>query len=250
VFLVISNRHPRRSNSSVASPFQFNRLRSIRVISGVNFYQDATAATANALCCILFLVSLAQVVETESACEALHKELSGLQRRRAELEEELRVKEKGYQLALDESRRSEKRLDDQRQRLEASLDNAGAELSETRLRLSAADGRITALEAQLARVEAGRGEIEGKLTSIVSDLRRYIGFSGGVRSYSISQLRARSPSPVRNRPAVPTKGMLTYLVAVVYCASSIDDALSGHAMQPLHACCSCLLRFRGMLSLN
>jgi DNA repair exonuclease SbcCD ATPase subunit len=162
VFLVISNRHPRRSNSSVASPFQFNRLRSIRVISGVNFYQDATAATANALCCILFLVSLAQVVETESACEALHKELSGLQRRRAELEEELRVKEKGYQLALDESRRSEKRLDDQRQRLEASLDNAGAELSETRLRLSAADGRITALEAQLARVEAGSRRDRGQ----------------------------------------------------------------------------------------
>jgi chromosome segregation ATPase len=148
-------------------------------------------------------------VETESACEALHKELSGLQRRRAELEEELRVKEKGYQLALDESRRSERRLDEQRQRLEASLDNAGAELSETRLRLSAADGRITALEAQLARVEAGRGEIEGKLTSIVSGLRRYIGFSGGVRSRSISQLRARSPSPVRSRPTAPTKGMFT-----------------------------------------
>ena len=110
-------------------------------------------------------------------------------------------------MALDESRRSEKRLDDQRQRLEASLDGAGAELSDTRLRLSAAEGRVIALEAQLARVDNARGDVEGKLMSIVSGLRRSIGFTGGMRGVrSASPLRGRSPSPTRLRPAAPTKG--------------------------------------------
>lgn len=101
-------------------------------------------------------------------------------------------------MALDESRRSEKRLDDHRQRLESSLDGAGAELSDARLRLSAAEGRVVALETQLARVEAARGDVESKLMSIVSGLRRSIGFTG--------PLRARSPSPTRSRPTGPTKG--------------------------------------------
>ena len=155
-----------------------------------------------------------QVVEIETACEALRKELGGLQRRRAELEDEVHLKEKGYQVALDESRRNEKRLEDQRQRLEASLDGAGVDLSDARLRLSAADGRIVALEAQLGRVESARGDVEGKLMSIVSSLRRSLGFGGGLRSgRSISPARARSPSPTRTRPAAPTKGAFPHYVA-------------------------------------
>jgi hypothetical protein len=53
-------------------------------------------------------------VETEASREALRKELSNLQRKMAELIDDATMKEKDYQLALDDSRRTERKLDDQR----------------------------------------------------------------------------------------------------------------------------------------
>ena len=56
---------------------------------------------------------IVQVVETEASREALRKELANMQRKMAEFEDEARLKEKDYQLALEDSRRLEKKLDDQ-----------------------------------------------------------------------------------------------------------------------------------------
>lgn len=49
----------------------------------------------------------------DASREALRKELANLQRKMAEFEDEARLKEKDYQLALEDSRRLEKKLDDQ-----------------------------------------------------------------------------------------------------------------------------------------
>jgi rootletin len=54
-------------------------------------------------------------------------------------------------------------------------------------------------------VEGAKRDAEYKLGSIVSSLRRTIGY--GPRSSSGTRLRSRSPSPnVRRRPISPTKG--------------------------------------------
>ena len=58
----------------------------------------------------------------------------------------------------------------------------------------------------LFRVEGAKRDAEYKLGSIVSSLRRTIGY--GPRSSSQTRLRSRSPSPqiTRRRPISPTKG--------------------------------------------
>jgi len=56
---------------------------------------------------------MCQVVETEAGREALRKELANLTRKMAELEDEMQLKEREYALALDDSRRNEKKLDEQ-----------------------------------------------------------------------------------------------------------------------------------------
>jgi rootletin len=56
--------------------------------------------------------------------------------------------------------------------------------------------------------EGGKRDAEYKLSSIVSSLRRTIGY--GPRSSSRTRLRSRSPSPTaRRRPISPTKGLDT-----------------------------------------
>ena len=68
-------------------------------------------------------------------------------------------------------------------------------------------GRVNALEAQLARIEGAKRDVEFKLSSIHSSLRRTLGFRQEMPRMA-SPLRARSPSPRRGRPSSPTKGMV------------------------------------------
>lgn len=51
----------------------------------------------------------------------------------AELIDEARMKEKDYQLALEDSRRSERKLEDNKRNLEIALDNTNAEAGELRV---------------------------------------------------------------------------------------------------------------------
>lgn len=128
-----------------------------------------------------------------------------MQRKMAELIDESRLKEKDYQMALEDSRRAEKRLDDHRNNLEISLDGVNGEAAELRLKLSGSEGRVNALEAQLARLEGTKRDIEFKLSSIVSSLRRSIGFTQE-NPRARSPIRSRSPSPRRPRSISPSKG--------------------------------------------
>lgn len=74
------------------------------------------------------LISGPQVVETEASREALRKELSNQQRRMADFEDRARAVEKDLKMALEESRSSERRLDDNRRNLEIQLENANEEI--------------------------------------------------------------------------------------------------------------------------
>lgn len=67
-------------------------------------------------------------METEASREALRKELSNQQRRMADFEDRARCVEKDLKMALEESRTSERRLDDTRRNLEIQLDNANEEI--------------------------------------------------------------------------------------------------------------------------
>ena len=96
---------------------------------------------------------LDQVVETESGRESVLKEAQNLQRRYAELEEELRLKEKDFQMALEEARGAERKIVEKLRMTEVTLENCNSELGDMKLKLSAAEGRINGLEAQLAQVE-------------------------------------------------------------------------------------------------
>ena len=154
------------------------------------------------------------MVETEASREALRKELANLQRKMAEFADDSRLKEKDYQMALEDSRRAEKKLDDNKRNLEVQLENTCAEADELKLRLSGSDGRVNALEAQLARVEGAKRDIEFKLSSIVSSLRRCIGFRQEMPR-ARSPTRSRTPSPRRSRPNSPSKGESNLILEIL-----------------------------------
>lgn len=67
------------------------------------------------------------MVETEASREALRKELANQQRRMAEYEDQARSVEKDLKTALEESRCSERRLEDNRRNLEIQHENLAAE---------------------------------------------------------------------------------------------------------------------------
>jgi rootletin len=152
-----------------------------------------------------------KVVETEATRDILKKELANLQRKYGELEDEVRQREKDYRVTLEESKRVERKAQDERRNLELTLESVNNALSETRIQLSGAEGRNGALEAQLARVEGARKDAEFKLSSIVSSLRRTIGLrpsSGSPGCALIKMMQSRNPSrsPSRRNRSPPLKG--------------------------------------------
>jgi hypothetical protein len=108
---------------------------------------------------------------------------------------------------LEESKRIERKAQDERRNVELTLENVNNALSETRIQLSGAEGRISALEAQLARIEGAKKDAEFKLGSIVSSLRRTIGFRPCASIMKLQQQsRNNSGSPPRRNRSPPLKG--------------------------------------------
>lgn len=79
------------------------------------------------------------------------------------------------------------------------MENANQDNSDLKLKLSGSEGRITGLEAQLARMEGSKNDLEFKLASLHSTLRRTLGIKppGEMSGRTPSPSRARSPSPRR-----------------------------------------------------
>ena len=136
---------------------------------------------------------------SESSKEALNIELSNLQLKMANLLDDASVKEKDLQGALDEVKSSNRRVEDQRREHTVTMEACNGAIRDMRMKVSAADGRVKGLETTLSRTEAGKRDVEFKLTSIVSCLRRMIGFRQSTKCDSLHGFR-------RSRSASPHKG--------------------------------------------
>lgn len=116
-----------------------------------------------------------KLVESDGQKEGAKREIQNLTRKFAEMEEDNRVKEKDFSAALDEAHRAEQKANDKVKNLENLLENASQDNSDLKLKLSGSEGRITGLEAQLARMEGSKNDLEFKLASLHSTLRRTLG---------------------------------------------------------------------------
>lgn len=130
-----------------------------------------------------------KLVESDGQKEAAKREIQNQNRKIAEMDEDNRMREKDYGAALDESRRAEQKSLDKVNNLENILDNTNQDNSDLKLKLSGSEGRITGLEAQLARMESSKNDLEFKLASLHSTLRRTLGIKppaemGRYESYS------------------------------------------------------------------
>lgn len=95
---------------------------------------------------------------------------------------------------------NEKKFLDNNRNLEKKLQQAQEEADELTLKIRALEGHVTGLEAELAKVESAKRDIEYRLDSLYSTLRRTLGIG---RS-------GRSPSP--RRPHSPIKGTKSQIV--------------------------------------
>lgn len=93
----------------------------------------------------------------------------------AQLEEQWHAREQDLLVHLEDSRAREKRLEDQKHNLEICLVDATQQIQELKAKLGGAEGRIRALDTQLAQLEIVKREVEQKLSSVVSTLRRIAG---------------------------------------------------------------------------
>lgn len=116
-----------------------------------------------------------KLVETDGQKEAAKREIQNLNRKMAELEEDTRIREKDMSSSLDESRRGEMKNMEKVKNLENVIENCNQDNSDLKLKLSGSEGRITGLESQLARMEGVKNDLEFKLASLHSTLRRTLG---------------------------------------------------------------------------
>lgn len=119
-----------------------------------------------------------RLVDTDNAKETTIREVALLKRRLSELDEELRVKEKEFQMNIDAVRRAEQKAVDKIHNLENMLEHTSQDLGDQKLKFSGAEGRIAGLEAQLTRTEDAKNEAEMKLATLHSTLRRTLGIRG------------------------------------------------------------------------
>lgn len=101
----------------------------------------------------IVFICINQVVEIEVSREVVRKEFVNFQRKMGELIDEFRLKEKDYQMVLEDSCRVERKLEDQRRNLEINMENINVEVVELKLRLSGLEGRVNVFEVQFVRIE-------------------------------------------------------------------------------------------------
>lgn len=122
--------------------------------------------------------------------------MAGLQRRVSELEELQRV-EKDAQHQREVSIQQSQQCQQQKIiRLEGALKEKQMQLSELNVEFSLAHGRVRGLEEQLAKTDAACTDLERKLSSLTSALRRTLGIGRGARSPTLRP-RGRNLSPWR-----------------------------------------------------
>lgn len=123
-------------------------------------------------------------------------QLGALQRKLSETESDFGLREKELLGSLEEARGNEKKLQDNTRNLEIKALASAEDVAQLGLKLSASEGRVHGLEAELARLEGVKREMEFKLSSLHSALRRTLGIGRTGRTPSPA-IRGRSSSPKR-----------------------------------------------------
>lgn len=113
--------------------------------------------------------------ELDRNLDQTRQELGRTRSHSGQLEEQWHAREQDLLVHLEDSRSREKRLEDQKHNLEVCLVDATQQIQELKAKLGGADGRLRSLETQLLQLESSKREIEQKLFSVVSTLRRIAG---------------------------------------------------------------------------
>ncbi|XP_034942532.1 rootletin isoform X2 [Chelonus insularis] len=116
-----------------------------------------------------------QVIDLDNNLEVTRQELGKLRSRTDEEDERWRAREQELLLRLEDSRCKERKLEDQKHNLEVCLADASQQIQELKARLGGAEGRVRALDGQLSQLETAKKEVEQKLSSVGSTLRRIAG---------------------------------------------------------------------------
>lgn len=122
----------------------------------------------------------------------MQRDIAAVQRRLADGENQVHLKDREFKLVVEDRERGVAHAEDQRRQLEAALERSKADIEENRVRLSSSEGKVLELENKLAEVEAENHDMEMKLASVVSTLRRTIGYHPTTPGRS----RNRSSSPL------------------------------------------------------
>ncbi|XP_066156628.1 rootletin isoform X1 [Euwallacea fornicatus] len=134
-----------------------------------------------------------QMSELERNLEQTRQELNRARSHTGQLEEQWHSREQDLLIHLEDSRVKEKRLEDQKHNLEVCLVDATQQIQELKAKLGGAEGKVRALETQLAQLESSKRDIEQKLFSVVSTLRRI----GGIQMDGSVSMPYRLLSPSR-----------------------------------------------------
>ncbi|XP_014271469.1 rootletin isoform X1 [Halyomorpha halys] len=140
-----------------------------------------------------------QIQELENALENMREEVAKSRSKGDEEDRRWRQREEELLLRLEDSRAGERKLQDTAHNLEVCLADATQQIQELKARLGGSEGRVRALEAQLIQVETSKREVESKLSSVGSTLRRIAGIQmdGSISlPYKLSS-PTRRWSPVR-----------------------------------------------------
>ncbi|KAF6213862.1 hypothetical protein GE061_011587 [Apolygus lucorum] len=116
-----------------------------------------------------------QVLELENSLEATREEVARSRSKGDEEERRFREREEELLMRLEDSRGNERKLQDQSHNLEVCLADATQQIQELKARLGGSEGRVRALETTLQQLETSKREIEQKLSSVGSTLRRIAG---------------------------------------------------------------------------
>lgn len=116
-----------------------------------------------------------KLAELESNLDMTRQELGRMRSHGAGEEERWHAREQELLLRLEDSRNKEKKLEDQKHNLEICLTDATQQIQELKARLGGSEGRVRALDTQLVQLDSSKRDVEQKLASVVSTLRRIAG---------------------------------------------------------------------------
>lgn len=116
-----------------------------------------------------------QITEVENNLEVTRDEMGRLRTRADDEVGRWRAREQELLRLVEDGRCRERKLEDQKHNLEVCLADASQQLQELKARLGGSEGRVRALDNQLTQLEAVKKEMEQKLSSVGSTLRRIAG---------------------------------------------------------------------------